>query len=166
MNREFAYGMEDKGYELLKQFNKFLHIQQLVRTPRNYQACDASGYTTDGTPIVIEIKVRNQKYDGDKVIGKNYTADTIYIEDHKVGSMLLEHVVNKSIPLYVNFLDDAIIVYNLAKLSKRPNITSQKIKSKLYEGIEICKRVELPLDEAYVYNNNFELIQKPNDQQR
>ena len=164
MNREFAYGMEDKGYELLKQYNKFLHIQGLVRTPRNYQACDASGYTTDGTPIVIEIKVRNQKYDGDKVIGKNYTADTIYIEDHKVGSMLLEHVVNKSIPLYVNFLDNAIIVYNLSKLNKRPNITSQKIKSKLYEGIEICKRVELPLDEAFIYDlNNFELIKKPND---
>ena len=158
MNREYAYSMEDKGYKLLEDFNEKLDIQGLSQTPRNYQVCDASGYTSIGNPINIEYKIRKMRLEGNHLVGDGYTADTIFIEDHKVGLLLLDYTINNRIPLYVNFLDNCIIVYNLSRLKKFPKMTAkQKIGSNLYESFELCKRIELPLEEAYIYyrdNNN------------
>lgn len=173
MDRNFAYGMEDKGYAKLEHFNHhFLHLQELTRMPKNTPSGDASGITTDGTEINIEIKVRNQTLiDKSTLSGltsqdKPYTASTIYIEAHKAGDMFLDYFSLGREPIYVNFLDnDYVVVYNLGKLKTRPKRVQKKIWSKLYQNWENQIREELPLNEAFIYKwdgNNYILITKPN----
>ncbi len=155
MNKEFGKQNEKTDYELLKDFNKTLKLTELGMTPENYHT-DASGYTTDGRYINIELKRRN--------IDIN-TYDTIFIETHKAGDMLLDYVCNKQIPLYINFLkDDYVVVFNLAELKSRPKRVCKFIRSELYDSFELAKRAELKLEDAWVYkkiNNKYKLVRKP-----
>ena len=155
MNAEYGMTNEINDYELLQDFNKVLKLTELGKCPDKYTT-DASGYTTDGRYINIELKSRN--------IGIN-TYKTIFIEAHKAGDMLLDYVCEKKIPLYVNFLSDGhVVVYNLAELKHRPNKVAKKIYSKLYEGFELAKREELQMDDAWIYkktNNGYKLCYKP-----
>lgn len=172
MDRNFAYGMEDKGYAKLEHFNRhFLHLQELARMPKNTPSGDASGITTDGTEINIEIKVRNQNLLDNLIISGSssshtYTADTIYIEAHKAGDMYLDYMIYGKEPIYINFLNDGyVVVYNLSRLKTRPNRVQKKIWSKLYQNWENQIREELPLNEAFIYKwdgNNYILVSKPN----
>lgn len=73
-------------------------------------------------------------------IGNTYTASTIYIEQHKVCSMLLDYVALNYEPIYINFLDNCIIVYNLSRLKHRPISEVKKIKSLGYDKMEIGTR--------------------------
>ena len=139
------------------------------RTPAKHTS-DASGVTTDGRYLNFEIKIRNQTLVDDIISGcstggKIYTANTIYIETHKVGDLLLDYVCYKTVPLYINFLNDGfVILYNLLTLKHRPTKVAKRIYSKLYQGFELSKREELLLDDAWIYqkeNNTYKLIKKP-----
>ena len=155
MNTDYGMTNEINDYELLQDFNKVLKLNELGKCPDKYTT-DASGYTTDGRYINVELKSRN--------ININ-TFNSIYIESHKVGDMLLDYVVDKKIPLYVNFLSDGhVVVYNLAELKHRPKKVAKRIYSKLYEGFELAKREELQLDDAWIYqktNGIYKLVHKP-----
>ena len=155
MDKIYSREYEDNDYELLQDFNSVLKLRDLGRCPEN-DSTDASGYTTDGRYLNIELKRRNIDINRYK---------TIYIESHKCGDMLLDYVVEKKIPLYVNFLSDGhVVVYNLAELKHRPNKVAKRIYSKLYEGFELAKREELQLDDAWIYqktNNGYKLVHKP-----
>lgn len=168
-NRDYGWMKEDEGWEKLESFNTLLQLRELGRTPRNYPNGDASGYTSVGDYVNIEIKVRDFNYEdgilsGETSEGKTYTADTLFIETHKCGDMLLDYVVEGKIPLYVNFIGDYAFVYNLSRLKKRPKQVTKKIWSKLYQGFELSKRQELPISEAYIYKlieNKWFMIKKP-----
>lgn len=170
MNRDYAFKKEDEDYILLKDFNHdVLKLTELGQTERN-ESSDATGYTTDGRFINIELKSRDQYLSGSSfLIGavneKPYTADTIYLESHKAGDLLLDYVVDKKIPLYINFMKNGyVILFNLSQLKHRPKKVCKKIYSKLYQGFELAKREELPLKDAWIYqriNNKYKLIQKP-----
>lgn len=171
MNRNYAYNEEDKGFEQLTEFNNVLKLIDLGRTPKDHTS-DASGYTTDGRYLNIEIKRRNQILTPDLKISattrfnKEYTGDTIYIETHKVGDLLLDYVCFGYIPIYINFLSDGnVVVFNLSTLKSRPKKTVKKIYSELYQSFELSKRQELPLSEAFIYkkdeNNVYKLIYRP-----
>lgn len=155
MNKEYGSTNEENDYKLLEEFNKFLKLEDLGRCPSN-AATDASGHTTDGRYVNIELKRRFID------IG---TYSSIYLETHKCGDMLLDYVVDNKIPLYINFLDDGYVVtFNLAELKHRPKKVEKKIYSKLYDGFEIAKRVELLIEDAWVYqkiNDSYKLLQKP-----
>ena len=155
MDKVYSREYEDNDYELLQDFNKVLKLTELGRCPEN-DATDASGYTTDGRLINIELKRRNINID---------TYKSIYIESHKVGDMLLDYVCDKKIPLYINFLDNGyVVVYNLAELKTRPKKVVKNIYSKLYQGFEIAKREELYIKDAWIYqknNDTYKLIHKP-----
>lgn len=170
MNRDYAFKKEDEDYILLKDFNHdVLKLTELGQTERN-ESSDASGYTTDGRLISIELKQRNLQLSGLTLIGttsegKSYTADTIYLESHKLGDMLLDYLIDKKIPLYINFMqNDYVLLYNLSTLKNRPKKVCKKIYSKLYQGFELSKRQELPLKDAWIYqriNNVYKLVYKP-----
>ena len=171
MNREYAWKKEDEDYILLKDFNKLLKLTKLGQTPRN-ESSDASGYTTDGRLANIELKQRNQTLSGLTLLGvtsggRTYTADTIYLESHKAGDLLLDYVCDGKIPLYINFMKDGyVVLFNLSQLKYRPNHVCKKIYSKLYQGFELSKREELPLKDAWIYqkkNNVYKLVYKPHD---
>lgn len=165
MNQIYARESEDKVYELLKHFNSFLGLNNLGRYAEKHTT-DASGTTADGKIVNIELKQRNLTVLKDLTIsGTNYTADTVYIESHKVADMLLDYVCYGMIPLYINFLNDGyVVVYNLSTLKHRPAKVAKIIYSKLYQGFEMAKREELILEDAYIYkreNNEYKLIHRP-----
>lgn len=171
-NEYFADEQEKQGFINLNDFNNhYLHIQELGKTPKKTHY-DASGFTTDGRPIEIEYKIRNQvlinpnTISGHSKDNASYIASTIYIETHKVGSLMLDYLIYKTIPLYVNFLqDDTVVVFNLSMLKTRPKTVIKKIWSTLYNAFELSKREELKLDDAYIYkkqdDNKYVLIKKP-----
>ena len=172
MNQEFAEQKEKNGFEKLKEFNDAVFkLKELGQTPPKHWS-DASGITTNEQYINFELKIRNQTLDMKNMIvsginstSKNvYTASTIYIEMHKVGSLLLDYNILDYQPLYVNFLTNAVVIFNLSKLNKVPNTIARRIYSTLFQGFEMAKRVELPLTEAYIYikeNNEYKLAYKP-----
>lgn len=169
-NTNYTLKQEENDYILLEGFNSYLNLKELGRCPEKHTT-DASGYTTDGRYINIELKQRKQTITNNLTIsgltteGKVYTASTIYIEAHKIGDMLLDYVCEDKIPLYINFLEDGyVILFNLTKLKQRPNKVAKRIYSKLYQGFELAKREELRIEDAWIYqlkNNNYELIHKP-----
>ena len=165
MNQDYAKQKEDEGFKLLKEFNeKVLKLKDLGRTPEKHTT-DASGFTSDNKYINIELKKRNMRLTDDfKLSAETYTVDTLFIEAHKAGDLLLDYICYKHIPLYINFLDDdTVIVFNLSTLKHRPRKIAKKIESKLYEAFELGKREGLLLKDAYIYkkiNNSYKLIHK------
>ena len=155
MNRDYAFKKEDEDYLLLKDFNKVLKLTELGKCPEKYTT-DASGYTTDGRYLNIELKSRD--------IDIN-TFSSLFIEAHKAGDMLLDYVCEDKIPLYINFLNNGyVVLYNLSRLKHRPKKVFKKAYSKLYEGFELSKREELLVSDAWIYqkiNNEYKLIHKP-----
>lgn len=156
INRQYGWDMEDIGYSKLEDFNSKLKIESLGRTPKNHPSGDASGYTLNGE-VNIEIKVRELTFDENTLTftgntgTKEYTGNTLYIELHKAGDMLLDYVCDDKIPIYLNFLGDYAIVFNLSKLSKRPNTVTKTIWSNLYKSYENARRIELPIADAFIY---------------
>ena len=165
MNREYADRKELDDFKLLLEFNEKLKLKDLGKTPE-YYATDASGITNHQI-INIELKQRRMRLNDDLTLSaKTYTADTLYIESHKLADMLLDYMYEDKTPLYINFLDDGtVIVHNLARLKSRPKkVNFKKIYSELYGGFELAKRQELRLDEAWIYKKDkdkYILIHKP-----
>ncbi len=170
MNQDYALEKEKKDYYLMEEFNKVLKLIELGQTPEKHTT-DASGYTTDGRLINIELKQRNQTLSGLTLVGissktgNQYTANTIYIESHKIADLLLDYTIENKIPLYINFLNDGyVVLYNISTLKHRPTKVAKKIWSELYQGFELAKRQELQLSDAWIYkkeNNEFKLVHKP-----
>ena len=171
-NEEFAKKKEKEGYLLLEDFNNdYMKLIELGQTPPKHTS-DASGFTRDGRLLNFEIKVRNQTLVNNNTIsgcstdGKTYITNTIYIESHKCGDLLLDYIVEDKKPVYINFLNDGyVVMFNLSRLKHRPEKVSKRIYSKLYQGFELSKREELRLEDAWIYkkeNNSYKLVRKPN----
>ena len=170
MNQDYALKKEKNDYYLMEEFNKVLKLIELGQTPEKHTT-DASGYTTDGRFVNIELKQRNQTLSGLTLIGissktgNQYTADTIYIESHKIADLLLDYTIDDKIPLYINFLNDGyVVLYNISTLKHRPTKVAKKIWSELYQGFELAKRQELQLSDAWIYrknNDTYKLVHKP-----
>ena len=170
-DKDFFNENEKKCWEKLQVFNdNVLHIKDLGRTPTKHWT-DASGHTADSRYINMELKNRNQiiyvddnsNYiaSGSTDKGNSYTADSLYIEQHKVCSMMLDWVCLGYEPIYINFLNDCIVVYNLSKLKRRPITEPKKIHSKGYGKMEIGTREGLFLTDATIYDYNYNLIKRP-----
>ena len=169
---EYFDKKEQENFDKLVEFNdNILHLELMGQTPRRHHT-DASGYTSTSRYFNIELKERNQelrqKDDGTYYIhgitnnNKEYTCNGIYIEQHKVCSMMLDYICNGYEPIYINFLNNCIIVYNLAKLKTRPNTDlAKKIKSSGYGAFEIGSREDLSLKDATIYDYNYNLIKRP-----
>lgn len=173
-NTDFADRKENKGYEELQRFNAFLKLDDLAKTDKG-DYFDASGATPLKKTIIIENKIREQVLlqdnDGNFYVsgatkdGKTYTADTLFIESHKVADLLLDYVVTGAIPLYINYLKNHIVVYKLHNLKHRPEKKHYRIFSQLYQTFEVADRELLKLEDAYIFqkmeNNTFQLIHQP-----
>lgn len=171
MNKEYFDEKENCCYNKLKDFNSNkLHLSILGETPKKHWT-DASGYTAASRYLNFELKDRNQeirqKENGEYYIhgwteqGKEYDCDGIYIEQHKVCSMMLDYIVYGYEPIYVNFLKNGVIVYNLAKLKNRPEPFKQKIHSKGYGKMEIGTRENLNIKDATIYDLNYNILKLP-----
>lgn len=153
MNKEYFNKNEERDYQLMSDLNSKLSLTDFGKAPEKHHF-DASGITSTGDKVGIEIKYRNQNYTNGKLSGTTYTADTMMIEAHKAASLLFDFTMTNTIPLYVNFTNDGniAIVYNLTKLKNIPKKKNYyNIQSKGYERTENGDRFLLPLDEAFIY---------------
>lgn len=175
-NENYFNVTENTDYIKLTVFNEqILHLNQIGQTPHKYHT-DASGYTSTSRYFNMELKDRDVELvlteSGDYIIkgtsqyGKPYTANTLFIEQHKISSMMLDYVTLHQEPIYINFLKDGVVVvFNLSKLKRRPFSESKTIKSRGYNKMEIGQREGLYLTDATIYkmdnNNTYQLIKRP-----
>lgn len=170
MGKSYYTEEEIKDYELLNHFNNKLKLNEMGKAPSKHYY-DASGYTSTHQYVEIELKNRNGELIDNKSVrmytaktNKPYTATTVYIEPQHYSRMKDDSEWDKNIiPLYINFLSDgSTIVWNLATLKKKPE---WKYITHIWdEGKKNYKdewRILLELEEAFIYDCNNNLIQKP-----
>lgn len=85
---------------------------------------------------------------------------SIMIEDYKYCELLQEYQFNNREPLYINFLHDAVVIFNLSKLKDKPKLRIMNIKSEGYGAMQQQeRRYMLDLSDAVIYKDN-KLIKK------
>lgn len=168
MSKEYAEQYELNDFNKLTAFNKKLKLKNLKQTDVGHY-CDATG-EYNNKQINIELKSRNQNLiiNNNKLqikgVEKDYVDNTLFIESHKIADLLVDFIVNKSVPLYVNFLNNCTIVFNLSKLTHKPIKKHIRAFSKWKESFEIQDRLALYLYDAYIYDVNNKLIYKPTNE--
>lgn len=161
-NEKYADYQEELGWLSAQTLNKILNLSDFAKS-ETFLTFDASGRSAGGDIVEIENKIRNfvlrQKDDGEPyLVGiksqtrETYSADTTFIESHKVGSLLLDALYNHITPLYVTYTRDGYaIVHNLLKLKKHPEALGIRAYSKLYDARENGKKYLLPIADAHIY---------------
>ena len=166
-DEKFFTEEEVKDWELLKLFNEKIKLNDLGHTPVKWYY-DASGHTHLNQYTEIELKNRNgvvkENYvEFTKKDNTTYTATTVYIEPQHYARMVDDYRFDGVVPLYVNFfLDGTILVWNLATLKKKPEwkwVTHIWDKGKRKYKDEW--RILLEINEAFIYDNQYNLVKKP-----
>ena len=167
-NNLFFDKNEEIDYEKLIELNNHLGwFNEIGKFGIKNHYADASAKTADDRVVNIELKNRNMVLSDDMLVlsgmsssNRPYTADNVYIEDHKVSDLMLDYIANGMIPLYINFLADGnVLVFNLSKLTKRPvRNVNLKIKTKGYDSIEFGNRQGLLLEDAFIVDKNYVVI--------
>ena len=151
-DNEYFSTKENDGYKRLQHFNDLKHFFSTIgRTPPTYDF-DASGRTTEDKPVSIEIKTRDLNLTEDnKVSGSTFIDDTLLIEARKMADLLLDYTITGAIPLYINFLNNAVIIFNFSKMKEKPCKKFFKAQNYGQKGMELGNRYLLPIKDAYIY---------------
>ena len=145
---------EINDIQMLYKFNSITHLFESIEQRKEKDQCDATAIR-NGKTYTIELKRRFVPLDKYK---------TMFIEDYKLAHMMLEYTIHNSIPLYICFLHDAILIFNLAKLKKMPQLRILNIESKGYEKMQNNeRRYLLDIDDAAIYVNNV-CVKRANEQ--
>lgn len=142
MNETYIKQMEQNDLQLFYEFNEQHKLFDSITPTKPKEQYDAIAWHKQRT-FAVELKHRFipiNKY------------NTLFIEDYKFASLMLEYIINKREPLYVNILHDAIVIFNLNKLKHKPKMTIKNIKSQGYEHMQMQeRRFELNLQDAVIY---------------
>ena len=142
MNKQYFKTNEKTDLQLLYEFNEEHKFFDTITPTKEKEQFDAIAWHKTRT-FAIELKHRFIPISRYK---------TLFIEDYKLAALMLEYIINKREPLYINFLHDAIVIFNLNKLSIKPKMTIKDIKSEGYEHIQKQeRRFELNLKDAVIY---------------
>lgn len=141
---------ERMDYKMLETFNEHTHIFDTLRQAKEGHHTDAIGTHTSklGEKRTFNIELKRRFINLD-------TYPSIYIEDYKLGSMLLDYMMFGIEPLYVNFLNDnTVVIFNLNKLTKYPKLDIKNINSDGKERTQLqSRRYCLSFDDAVIYHN-------------
>ena len=137
---------EKNDLQMLYEFNYVTKLFDSITPTEEKSQIDATAKRKN-REFSIEIKHRYinlEKY------------QTIMIEDYKLAELMLEYTVNNKEPLYVNFLADGhVLIFNLAKLSEKPRMRIQNIKSEGYDKMQCQeRRYMLPIKDAVIFKDN------------
>lgn len=142
MNENYFKENEKNDLQLLYEFNEKYKLFDAIVPAKEKEQYDAIAWHGTRT-FAVELKHRLIK------LGKY---KTLFIESHKYLELLLEAKYNNREPLYVNFLYDAVVIFNLNKLKHRPNFKIYNIKSEGYEVNQLQeRRYQLSFDDAVIY---------------
>lgn len=155
-NTHFFQASEETCWNKLQALNAKHHYFTTLDQVSNGEKAthwDASGVTSDGRKVLIELKNRNAVLTkADTVSGTNFNADTILIEHSKVAILMLEHNINGFTPLYINFLSDGnVLIHNLLHLSGYKTLEFGNVTNNGYGGVETnARRLGLFVKDANV----------------
>jgi hypothetical protein len=137
---------EQNDLQLMYEFNYETKLFQSIKPTEEKSQYDAIG-VKGKREFAIELKHRYvdmNKY------------QSMFIEDYKLAALMLEYILNGKEPLYVCFLQGGVVlIYNLLKLTRMPQLRIQNIKSEGYEKMQCQeRRYCLSLDDAVIYKDN------------
>ena len=136
---------EKNDLQMLYEFNHSKKLFDSIIPTKEKSQVDAIARHKDRT-FAVEIKHRLVPLDRYK---------TMFIEDYKLASMMLEYIINGREPLYICILHDAILVFNLLKLKNMPKLRITDIESKGYDKMQCQeRRYLLDINDAVVYKTN------------
>lgn len=164
MDKNYFDTNESNDMKLLYDFNLHTNLFSGLNPSEYSHFSDATAYTIsrlgEERKFNIEIKKRNAVLlKSGKVSGATFVDDNIIIESHKACDLLLDNI-NGYEPLYINFLDNnVVVIYNLNKLSIRPQSMKKFIKSNGYQGFEIASRQGLNIKDAAIYKD-YQLVKR------
>lgn len=142
MNNEYFNNQEKNDLQLFYEFN-YEHKLFTSITPASAKCQYDAIATHKNRKFAVELKKRYitlSKY------------KTIMIEDYKYLELMLEAKYNGLEPLYVNFLYDGVVIFNLNKLKDKPRFTEHTIKSEGYETLQAKeRRYHLPIEDGIIY---------------
>lgn len=142
MNKEYFNQSEQNDLQLLYEFNYEHKLFDSIIPASAKCQYDAIA-THKNRKFAVELKKRYitlSKY------------KTIMIEDYKYLELMLEAKYNGLEPLFVNFLYDAVVIFNLNKLKDKPRFTEHTIKSEGYETLQAKeRRYHLPIEDGIIY---------------
>lgn len=142
MNKEYFNQSEQNDLQLLYEFN-YEHKLFTSIIPTSAKCQYDAIATHKNRKFAVELKKRyipSNKY------------KTIMIEDYKYLELMLEAKYNNLEPLYINFLYDAVVIFNLNKLKTKPRFTEHTIKSEGYETLQAKeRRYHLPIEDGIIY---------------
>lgn len=143
MNEQYFKTNEKTDLQLLYEFNEHYKLFDSITPTKEKEQFDAIAWHKTRT-FAVELKHRFIPISRYK---------TLFIEDYKLAALMLEYIINKREPLYINILaDNTVVIFNLLKLQHKPKMTIKNIKSQGYEHMQMQeRRFELNLDDAVIY---------------
>ena len=123
MNKTYFQTNETNDLQLLYELNEHEHWFDSIHPTKEKSQIDAIAKHKNRR-FGIELKRRYVQL-------KTYK--TIMIEPYKYLELIFEYIFNGLEPLYINFLHDAVVIFNLNKIKHKPNFTVHNIKSQGYE---------------------------------
>lgn len=155
MNENYFKENEKNDLQLLYEFNEKYKLFDAIVPAKEKEQYDAIAWHGTRT-FAVELKHRLIK------LGKY---KTLFIESYKYLELKLEYEFNGMEGLYINFLHDAVVIFNINKIKHKPNFTIHNIKSDGYEVNQLQeRRYHLDFRDAVIYkkeNDTYKLIQKP-----
>ena len=160
MDRNFFEENETNDMLLLRKLSTDVGMFSTVGECEKYACADARGNTKDGKVSIVELKNR---YNEIQEFGD------IFIESKKVAYLLLEHITNGHIPLYINFFTvDGITkhaaVWNLLNVTDYRYYARIRTHSRGYQSDEHLERFGLLYSDAWIYeirdDNKFKLLKR------
>ena len=136
---------EKQDLQLLYEFNYETKLFKWIMPTEPKSQIDAIAMKNSRT-FAIEIKHRLIPVDRYK---------SIMIEDYKYLELMMEKQFNNREPLYINFLHDAVVIFNLNKLKEKPKMRVMNIKSEGYDKVQYQeRRYMLDLSDAVIFKDN------------
>lgn len=148
--KEYFNLNERNDYQLLTNFNNQTHIFDKMRPTKEGSHTDAVATHVnklgENRTFNIELKRRHMDIN---------TYPNIFIEDYKLASMMLDYQIFGVEPLYINFLDNnVVVIFNLSKLKVYPTLYIKNINSNGKDRTQLQeRRYGLSMTDAVIYKD-------------
>ena len=141
--KEYFDMNEKQDLQQLYEFNAEKHLFDSIK-PNEYSAQIDCTAKRKNREFAVEIKHRLIPIDKYK---------TIMIEDYKYLELMLAYQFSGLEPLYINFCNDAVVIFNLNRLKSKPKQKVLDIQSNGYDKLQkLERRYYLDINDAVIYD--------------
>lgn len=147
-NPTYHEASEEIDDELFQQFCEDTKYFKDISRNRKYSDIDYTCTDIKGRKCSVELKRRDCSIE---------QYDTIYIECSKFWKLIERFNQFRYIPLYLNFMTNGALMFNLIQWNSDPTkikLKKTKINNKGYEEQQYTYRYELPIEEAIMFKRD------------